>query len=277
MAKKLTANQQEYKKQIKRIKAALSKEEKKGYDVSEIRQQIDSAPNRITKKYIESLKDITPKYIRTHSQFTEIPEQEVQDNNDTQYSAYTVDPYHKGGKEYTIYDQDGDIVSKIVPVYEPVQTDADKRELVGYVDISTGELFESTKAVEQNLQADNLEEQITPLVSIPDLTEYAINAIYDQTADLDNAVNNVLHNIFDAVRERTGDQLFYEGLTNGNGFRSAFETLTATLHSGGGYPEAFTKFGAKVIEDLPVTNEEAQELETAFNELIFAAFGADVE
>lgn len=331
--KKLTPNQQAYNKQIKRIKAALRREEKKGFITNQIRAKLLDKPSRITQKFLETLKSITPKFIRKHSTKWEEPIQKLpteapkfkmptptderitettglekllytddttfvetpfglqprkqtepepvptaQEPEAPEYASFSEDPYHRGGKEFTIYDEDGNVVSKIQPLYETVEEGGEeKRKLIGYVDVFTGEKFDGIKEIKEFLNESDIEERATPLEPIPDLTDYAIQSIYSQTEDLDNAVNNVMHNIFDAVRDRIGDQGFYEGMTEGNGFRSAFETLTQTLHSGGGYPEAFTKFGAKVIEDLPVTDAEAQELETAFNEIIFAAFGADVE
>lgn len=309
MAKKLTANQQEYKKQLKRITNALRKEERKGYDVSEIREKLEEAPSRITKRYLETLKDITPKYIRAHSTFVETPTQPVYTNGniidyispepvpltappspappeqDYEYAYYRDEILGHGGREFYMYNAQGEIVSKIEPIYEVQNKNReDQRTIItGYIDELTGEVFEDRQAVQDFIKQQDLTKTDRFFTSgnydtsIPDLTDYAISQIYEQTTPLDTAAGNIMHPMFDAVRERIGDEGFYKGMTDGNGFRSAFHVFQQTLHSGGGYPEAFTKFGAQVIKDLPVTDEEAQALETAFNEIIFAAYGVDVE
>lgn len=66
--KKKTINQIAFEKQVKRIKAAIRRYEKKGYifDKNAI-ENIIKRPNRITKKTIRDLKDITPRRILKYS------------------------------------------------------------------------------------------------------------------------------------------------------------------------------------------------------------------
>ena len=60
--KKLSVNQAEYKKQIKRIRTNLSKLRKQGYDVSALANKYTPQhPKRITSKLLQELKSITPK------------------------------------------------------------------------------------------------------------------------------------------------------------------------------------------------------------------------
>lgn len=65
MAKKLTANQIAYNKEVKRIKAAINRNAKQGYFLPE--ELTFERPDRITKKNIEALKQITPKRLRKAS------------------------------------------------------------------------------------------------------------------------------------------------------------------------------------------------------------------
>ena len=70
MAKRLTDNQKEYLKQIKRIRKALSKLRTQGYDVSELaKKYTKDLPNRITKKKLTELKNIKPSNLKTEATF----------------------------------------------------------------------------------------------------------------------------------------------------------------------------------------------------------------
>lgn len=77
---------------MKRIKAALRREEKKGFDVSAIRVQLEQTPSRITKKYLETLKEITPAEIRKRSTIVE---------NQSDYSAPYPEYYEEDYNDYT--------------------------------------------------------------------------------------------------------------------------------------------------------------------------------
>lgn len=66
MAKKLTQLQIDYKKQIKRLKQAVRRAEKRGYIIPE--NVIPKQPKKITKKSVERLKKITPKEIYSKSE-----------------------------------------------------------------------------------------------------------------------------------------------------------------------------------------------------------------
>lgn len=66
MAKKLTQLQLDYKKQVKRLKQAVRRAEKRGYIVPE--NVIPKQPKRITKKSVERLKKITTKEIYSKSE-----------------------------------------------------------------------------------------------------------------------------------------------------------------------------------------------------------------
>lgn len=70
MAKKLTQLQLDYKKQVKRLKQAVRRAEKKGYIVPE--NVIPKQPKRITKKSVERLKKITTKEIYSKSEKLDI-------------------------------------------------------------------------------------------------------------------------------------------------------------------------------------------------------------
>ena len=66
MAKKLTQLQLDYKKQVKRLKQAVRRAEKRGYIVPE--NVIPKQPKRITKKSVERIKKITTKEIYSKSE-----------------------------------------------------------------------------------------------------------------------------------------------------------------------------------------------------------------
>lgn len=66
MANKLTQLQLDYKKQVKRLKQAVRRAEKRGYIVPE--NVIPKQPKRITKKSVERLKKITTKEIYSKSE-----------------------------------------------------------------------------------------------------------------------------------------------------------------------------------------------------------------
>lgn len=66
MAKKLTQLQLDYKKQVKRLKQAVRRAEKRGYIVPE--NLIPKQPKRITKKSVERLKNITTDEIYSKSE-----------------------------------------------------------------------------------------------------------------------------------------------------------------------------------------------------------------
>lgn len=66
MAKKLTQLQLDYKKEVKRLKQAVRRAEKRGYIVPE--NVIPKQPKRITKKSVERLKKITTKEIYSKSE-----------------------------------------------------------------------------------------------------------------------------------------------------------------------------------------------------------------
>ena len=68
--KRLTSNQQQYKKQIKRIRKNLSKLRKEGYDVSKLAEKYTSElPSRVTAKKLQELKEITPKKLKAEAPF----------------------------------------------------------------------------------------------------------------------------------------------------------------------------------------------------------------
>ena len=70
MAKRLTDNQKEYLKQIKRIRKALSKLRTQGYDVSELaKKYTKDLPNRITKKKLTELQNLKPSNLKTEATF----------------------------------------------------------------------------------------------------------------------------------------------------------------------------------------------------------------
>lgn len=70
MAKKLTQTQLEYNKQVKRLKQAIRRAEKRGYIVPD--NVIPKKPKRITKKSVERLKKITTKEIYSKSERLDI-------------------------------------------------------------------------------------------------------------------------------------------------------------------------------------------------------------
>ena len=73
-SKKLTENQQQYKKERRRIQQALRRLHNRGYrffneDVIPTVEQIIEQPKRITKKFLERLKEITPKRLASKADF----------------------------------------------------------------------------------------------------------------------------------------------------------------------------------------------------------------
>lgn len=65
MAKKLTANQIAYQKEISRLKRAIKRNEKQGYLLPQ--DFLPAQPKKVTKKAIERLKEIKPKDLRVAS------------------------------------------------------------------------------------------------------------------------------------------------------------------------------------------------------------------
>lgn len=63
----MTANQLEYMKELRRIKQAVRRAEKRGYRFVE--EVVPQTPKRITKKAIQSLKEITPPKIYAKAQY----------------------------------------------------------------------------------------------------------------------------------------------------------------------------------------------------------------
>ena len=70
--KKLTPNQQQYVKEIRRIRTNLSKLRREGYDVSDLAERYTTKlPSRVTKKQLTELHDLTARKIRkeVHNKF----------------------------------------------------------------------------------------------------------------------------------------------------------------------------------------------------------------
>lgn len=93
MAKRLTPNQQEYLKQIKRIRKALSKLRSQGYDVSELAEKYTKdLPNRITKKKLQELQELKPSALKKEANYIGIvpPKRTPLKTSPYQYSEETV-------------------------------------------------------------------------------------------------------------------------------------------------------------------------------------------
>ena len=93
MAKRLTPNQQEYLKQIKRIRKALSKLRSQGYDVSELAEKYTKdLPNRITKKKLQELKELKPSALKKQANYIGFvpPKRTPLKTSPYQYSEETV-------------------------------------------------------------------------------------------------------------------------------------------------------------------------------------------
>lgn len=73
--KKLTPNQQEYNKQVNRIKNAVKRAEKRGYTFDT--NVIPEKPKRITKKVIQELKRITPNVIYSMAEYVDTATGEI--------------------------------------------------------------------------------------------------------------------------------------------------------------------------------------------------------
>lgn len=69
MAKrKLTVNQQQWKKEVDRLKQFIRRAEKRGFTFDDI---IPETPKRITKKQLNLIKSLTPNVLYTRSQYTD--------------------------------------------------------------------------------------------------------------------------------------------------------------------------------------------------------------
>lgn len=73
--RKQSANQREYAKQVKRIRQFISRAEKRGYMFDE--EVIPQTPKRITKKSIQTLKELTPEKIYSKAHFLDTSTGEV--------------------------------------------------------------------------------------------------------------------------------------------------------------------------------------------------------
>lgn len=327
MAKRKTANQQAFARQRKRIMAALRREEKKGYNVEPLRQalraQFDNAPSRITKKTIQSLKNITPSSIRsltskvvqdytpptvaeepyiedyglpsesTRTYETQSVEQKPIEHPDPtwsygdegnlyqneQYARQLMNAIHdtrksepeekvetdaveymQSGSEFILFDKNGEAIDKIY------LKDGE------YVSARDGDIYGTYNDLNKMLLSDMKPREN----DWADLSDYAIDLIYSQTEALNHNTNGIFHQMFDAVRSRIGDSLFFQSLTSTNGYHSAFEHFQKMIHTGASYPQEFTRFGVAVINSLPVTQQERQALEEAFAQIIEAEYGAEI-
>lgn len=74
-SRKQTANQREYAKQVKRIKQAIRRAEKRGYMFDE--NIIPKTPKRITQKAIQALKEITPNQLYKKAEYVDITTGEI--------------------------------------------------------------------------------------------------------------------------------------------------------------------------------------------------------
>lgn len=74
-SRKLSANQQEYLKQVKRIKQFISRAEKRGFIFNE--NVIPEQPKRVTKKRIQELKEITPNVLYSLSEYVDTSTGEI--------------------------------------------------------------------------------------------------------------------------------------------------------------------------------------------------------
>lgn len=334
MAKRVTANQQEYKRQLKRIKSALTRESKKGYDVSAIREEITSKPSRITKKYLEKLKSITPSYIRKQSPKIEqepikesvTPTEEIINKPQTntelkQENAYTNneffgDVYDYSGDDTESYSEKiEENISNIEPESDGQKVEIPYADAIGYtrqyiegtakevitlyddngdmiaeiaringgefIDTATGELFDrnEVKNITANLNQYNanlFKEANTPIYNTTDLSDYAIEMLYNQTQILSDKTGGVLHKMFDEVREELGDGDFYNMLLESNGFRSAFGELSSMLKSGADYMQAFARFGASIVNAFPLNQQQREAINEAFTELVQQADEGDI-
>lgn len=168
--------------------------------------------------------------------------------------------YLQSGNEYIIYDKDGNAIDKVV---------FNNGE---YVSTETGTIYGTRGEFEDDV-LNRLNEVSSGWA---DLSDYAIELLYDQTSAINSNTNGVFHQMFDAVRARVGDKAFYDSLTSTNGYRSAFETFSKMAAIGASYPQEFTRFGISVLNALPVTPQERADLEEAFANIIEAEYGAEI-
>lgn len=66
--KKLTVNQQQWKKEVNRLKQFIRKAEKRGFTFNDI---IPETPKRITKKQLNLIKSLTPNVLYTQAKYTD--------------------------------------------------------------------------------------------------------------------------------------------------------------------------------------------------------------
>ena len=66
--KKLTVNQQQWKKEVNRLKQFIKRAEKRGFTFDDI---IPATPKRITKKQLNLIKSLTPNVLYSRSQYTD--------------------------------------------------------------------------------------------------------------------------------------------------------------------------------------------------------------
>lgn len=66
--KKLTVNQQQWKKEVNRLKQFIKRAEKRGFTFDDV---IPATPRRITKKQLNLIKSLTPNVLYSSSQYTD--------------------------------------------------------------------------------------------------------------------------------------------------------------------------------------------------------------
>lgn len=66
--KKLTVNQQQWKKEVNRLKQFIRRAEKRGFTFDDV---IPATPKRITKKQLNLIKSLTPNVLYSRSQYTD--------------------------------------------------------------------------------------------------------------------------------------------------------------------------------------------------------------
>lgn len=208
MAKKLTANQQQYKQQIKRIRSALSKLKSQGYDVSDLYDKYSNdLPKRVTSKLISELKSIKPKDLKTYIeqqdnkiQYTpqEMPETVIIDTPDTYISESQFETEQKDTIEevpITHYEIDSNagVVNEVTETGQVISQSEllieETDESILYVNAETGEVL----SIEPKT-----------FFNTPDLSDMAIEYLRDMGNNFSPQVSQVFQKVIDYLIETKG-------------------------------------------------------------------------
>lgn len=243
MAKKLTANQKQYKSQIKRIRRNLTKMKQEGYDVDELLDKYTYAdmPKRVTSSRISELKQLTAPVLRTKAEKNinisnidsyEAPETEsfmpkptVEPEPPTDTYTDTVIEQPDGTDEFTDYDFTPDYTTDDTSEYQYEDYEVEDYEptLTQEVDKVNGQIIERDEfgtihntyelAIEETddtilyINAETgeiISEEPKDFYNTPDLSDMTVEYFRDLVSGFSPQVSSQLNDLIDKLIDKIG-------------------------------------------------------------------------